>query len=227
MNCSEFRAAVSRRLSDHASALESSTAPGETHDLHCESCRVWLDEQMRLDGLIAEWAQNSPEKAVPSPLLEDQILVAWNSTREGQTVRGTTQPIGSRNSSRRGLTILLGSLAVSILLLLPQLTLVNPRTNDFRIAERIDSTEAAPVTSLVASVRNVVENVSVATPTTVVRLSSENLLPDWQVGTLQFSPSSEAVPGAWNDVRQDLEPLRSEVQEAFGFIWSALPDEES
>ena len=231
MNCHEYRNHLTQASLNRlplAADWESALA---AHHETCTECRQWAAEQLELDRFIAAWAQETLTGKTPSVDLTDRITAAVLHDLQPQaTSVSKDQRIAARklSFSRTGLAALLATLAASLLFVLPQLSLNLPQVfnqSQFASDETLDSD---PVVSIVSSVRNVVGNVAATPSTAVAKLPSSSFIPNWQVGTIQFSGSdSTRFPTPrWADVREDLQPLESEVKQAFDFIWSALPPEE-
>ncbi len=236
MNCHEYRNHLTQAsLSRLPLAVDRDSALAAHHET-CTECRQWAAEQLELDRFITAWVQEtftgqSTTGETPAVDLTDRITAAALHELQPQASSASkNQSIASRklSFSRTGLAALLATLAASLLFVLPQLSLNLPQTfNQSQLASD-DTLDSDPVVSIVSSVRNVVGNVAATPSTAVAKLPSSSFIPNWQVGTIQFSGSDNTrfPTPRWADVREDLQPLESEVKQAFDFIWSALPPEE-
>lgn len=226
MDCQDYRNDVIRTAFDPepiASGLEPAI---NAHREQCADCRRWTDEQLKLDRCITDWVQQ-----IPAVDLTQSVVATY--LRE-ETIRGTSdskeQKFAARKLaiSRRGLAALVATIAATLVFAVSQTSFELRQVFDHSQVVTQDHSESDPVTSIVSSVRNVVDNVASTPATAVAKLPQTSLIPDLQVGTLQYTrEETSTIPAPrWANVREDLQPLETEVRQAFSFIWSALPEEE-
>lgn len=226
MNCHAYRNHFTQASFQRTPLSKENDSDLAAHREACADCRRWTTEQHRLDEIITHWAAD-----IPSIELTDRIVNAFRHSEnlpQSSDSRKTTAVSRKLSLSRRGLATLVVTLAASLLLVIPQLSIgLRQKDDRSQLASR-DTLESGPVESIVSSIRNVVGNVTASPSAAASRLPASSLVPDWQVGTIQFTRSDAAAFPAprWADLREDLQPLESEVKQAFDFIWSALPEDE-
>ncbi len=206
MNCHEFR-----RQSARFSAEVQFDTPGSPFAIHgesCAECRGWAQRELELDTLILDW--NSQPSTVN---LENQILAAWHAE---SAARQSVSPQPGRTSaprppfpvSTRRLISLVGALAATLVLALPQLTIERSTSPFPAEITGLISPEIAPVEALVNSVQNAVDQLASASPPPLSLSASTTLLPDWNAGTLPLPVNSNSTSlSEWTEISQALEPL--------------------
>lgn len=221
MNCHALRKLF---LESRIAGEDSAPSAFDAHCVGCPDCRRWQDEQVRFDALVATWVTD-----VPSIDLSDSILEAHLRTLASSTLPSiaTADPHYGRFIRRR-LVAFLGALAASLVFLVPRMENLPSISVVSAPSLSQEAVDAAPVESIVSSLRNVVANTSLPPGSSLALIPSSEVLSDWRVGSIELQPTADAAlpTSDWTDVRRELEPLETEVKQALGFIWQALPQEE-